>query len=1793
MARDRVLVNVMETPPPPPPPPPPPGTPATTSAALVSTSQDAANSLIALAGGAVSQIVPNTSSLSVTHVTTHVVGYGVDASVGCEQCFISAGAVASAAKLFLEPLPTWQELLDLVPNILAVAAAAILEQIGWDWLADILSYFWPDFASVWSAYEETIDYDEAILGDALESLFESESTNGTTTNTTASPPSSPPPSSSPAVHARRRLRATPKGRQLLRAIDKQPAPKPTAEAAGEWRRVLGNTRKQRKGAADSTLTPSDTLSSPSPSSPTPSPSPSPPSTSTSGTISESDATSSSELTWQARLLTVVFSALAGSGAPAISYIKYMGQSNKGVSQVVGSVVQTAPVVGNGIPYSSTPSWTATTTAAVVDWNQSPLSHDVPGAHTPATTCADFDYLHSETLSNQPEVPALFQPTALRKYNWLLDAWVRPNGDQRKYCPALDGGNTEDESVPDANGSYYLLDRFGRRGLQTIRFEPQQDEVIADATGGSTGPTGLKGVTAKRQRSELLGDCPSDPVSLMRTEIAPLCQESYLATGQVAPFTRSSATSDLEGTEIDTERRVPQLIVKNKNGQPLAGKYCNITDVGDGAAYFGLLDFSTMSLSYTCGPSNANGIITLNDFTISGGSSRELVLQISVDGVVTVPDSTTQWRFDNRLFYLSTEQPTARNLNAVVFGGNSAVYLLLLLGGAVLCLNATTLRINQYERLPMLIRLVGLTALLCLAWLANGLFVRHFMQPSDDSTEARISLIGVRDMVATRPSTLSVPSYIIGILLYLIVLFIGLVVTFLFFFDQYVVLKENITRVLIRSGQNVTLTRWSIYMASKRDACAQSACCQQMSACWSSTKRVIYVPLDYIELGWFKTKECFTKCWLHDDWIMNRVRGFHFALSPVEDLLSHEMESPLHRERMRTMSAPSRAISRSRLAAEVGIKLEDDYDELVEKYEEQQRAPFNKAALAAGHVDSQDHTYQVGPKKLRTWAMWWAEMIEPRAERRQRCARNYVRKILRGRAWMHKELRREQERINATRKTYFRGFCSLALGLPKLAKPHLPLERRGDFFYPERLWLACVLSLWLQLLMSFALLGLATWASKQVSRIADLAEDLDAMAKSHTNGEFTKVGDAGAVTPFGAIALVLMSQMYILLFSTSMDQLQTAVTTGIIGAMPTIAVVLIFVSTIYHICLWVAVFRRYKRRMFDLRVGKHFYNPLSFSETGASSFIGYQTAAMVGSTAIVFIGLLALVVIIIVFVMAVSHFFSALVAPDGEAGFTVITNDTANTSTSTGGTAATTTTTTTNTTSSSSSSSSHISVADQTYNAYIRDLYLRRGTFAIPRFAYWLIVAFLFQLLFNRCVFHIPTARKRDGTMGPRWLRFRFWYALYEYLLVLPNMAIGFVLLLIRFIVCALLFCYYVFAIDTCQVPSATGFEWLDYGFSAYVAMIRADNRYTNPIMLCYVGLIQEQLKEKRLTSGRLKVRRALRAGPVRRYNDEVREQTREKLREQVTQRRAKLTGRDKEVLSDPLLPSVDDEVEMLMEKEFGTWSVALKPEPQSSEVMVEHDKRRRILQVRWYLLLMLHRNPTLRNYRKHRLMADGLVHGRTVFEDDGAWIVEKTRGVQHSMGEVAEASLHKVGEVTTPVLEKVGEASQASFRKVGEVTKPAFDKVGEVSKPVVGKLGEYSTKVGSSTAAAFDKVGEAGKQAYTATAATATATATKVSEVTKPAFDKLGEYSTKAGSSTAAAFDKVGEAGKQAYTATAATAAATAAAARGGERTFELGEGGRKRREPPGRQRGEAGGRSTAAAVTNRASHEWPTSSVH
>eukprot|EP00966_Prymnesium_polylepis_P153374 3542622-Prymnesium_polylepis.1 len=85
--------------------------------------------------------------------------------------------------------------------------------------------------------------------------------------------------------------------------------------------------------------------------------------------------------------------------------------------------------------------------------------------------------------------------------------------------------------------------------------------------------------------------------------------------------------------------------------------------------------------------------------------------------------------------------------------------------------------------------------------------------------------------------------------------------------------------------------------------------------------------------------------------------------------------------------------------------------------------------------------------------------ETRDEEHLRGARNYVRKLLRGRAWVVQQLNREQRDRASYR--YTKKMRALVFGISQRVSMHTPFERANDFIYPERLWFALLLSLWIQ------------------------------------------------------------------------------------------------------------------------------------------------------------------------------------------------------------------------------------------------------------------------------------------------------------------------------------------------------------------------------------------------------------------------------------------------------------------------------------------------------------------------------------------------------------------------------------------------------------------------------------------------------------------------------------------------------------------------------------------------------------
>lgn len=225
----------------------------------------------------------------------------------------------------------------------------------------------------------------------------------------------------------------------------------------------------------------------------------------------------------------------------------------------------------------------------------------------------------------------------------MQAGTYPDGENRRFCPTLEQPPVR-RTVFSSEGIEERL--FGRQFIKPIVFDRSSDAAAALALPNTTSSR------SRATRKRIEKTCPKDPIQLMRTEVAPLCKESYVATGQTAPYTTVEMAPP-QSVGLDPSQRAPQLIVRDEYGNPIAGKRCVIEDVGEGPAFFGLLELTPFGLNYECGPSDANGIITIRNLTFHGSSSRRLALRISVDGVPAQHDSS-RWRFDTQVFYVATD-----------------------------------------------------------------------------------------------------------------------------------------------------------------------------------------------------------------------------------------------------------------------------------------------------------------------------------------------------------------------------------------------------------------------------------------------------------------------------------------------------------------------------------------------------------------------------------------------------------------------------------------------------------------------------------------------------------------------------------------------------------------------------------------------------------------------------------------------------------------------------------------------------------------------------------------------------------------------------------------------------------------------------------------------------------------------------------------------------------------------------------------------------------------------------------
>lgn len=197
----------------------------------------------------------------------------------------------------------------------------------------------------------------------------------------------------------------------------------------------------------------------------------------------------------------------------------------------------------------------------------------------------------------------------------------------------------------------------------------------------------------------------------------------------------------------------------------------------------------------------------------------------------------------------------------------------------------------------------------------------------------------------------------------------------------------------------------------------------------------------------------------------------------------------------------------------------------------------------------------------------------------------------------------------------------------------------------------------------------------------------------------------------------------------------------------------------------------------------------------------------------------------------------------------------------------------------------------------------------------LVIPLVFQAVANACFFKPP------------WIQHRAIYALYDFALIYTNALVGLAAVVSRLALVIGMLIGFFPRLDHSMMPGPTGHLLsLDAGFKAYVAMLKMDHRYTNPVGICFVDLLVERLQ-----------------------------QTRRRNRARQTRRSLYKAGAP----SPPVLPRAGDStLSVAPTAAPGRWQALLLP---------ALAKRRQILN-RWRLALMLLTNPALRDHRAHKLL---------------------------------------------------------------------------------------------------------------------------------------------------------------------------------------------------------------------------------
>ena len=332
---------------------------------------------------------------------------------------------------------------------------------------------------------------------------------------------------------------------------------------------------------------------------------------------------------------------------------------------------------------------------------------------------------------------------------------------------------------------------------------------------------------------------------------------------------------------------------------------------------------------------------------------------------------------------------------------------------------------------------------------------------------------------------------------------------------------------------------------------------------------------------------------------------------------------------------------------------------------------------------------------------------------------------------------------------------------------LPLEA-GPFFYPQRLLMACGLSLWITFMLALVTCNVMLWMDAVISAGRAACVSLDGQA-AHTS-------DLPLATRYSITALVTLLQVDDVL---GQGRKAYEVVRAVVGVL---VWVVPLVPTLVILYNWYFIFAAFKRHTYLMRQGTYFFERRLFRAEYANRYIGYQVSAMTGGFLLILFFGLSIAVPISAVVL------SALGVVD-------------------------------------------IRIWQDTLDALA----------GIP-LALLLAVPVFFQIFMDRFVFF------RNG-----WVILRPLYAIYDYCLIYTNVILGIVAVAARLL--STVFCSIVFfpRLDMSSMPHPDRYMHLfDVGFVAYVAMLKLDHQYNNPVVVVFFEIMLDHHRE---ASGRRKLRR--------------------------------------------------------------------------------------------------------------------------------------------------------------------------------------------------------------------------------------------------------------------------------------------------------------------------------------------------